>query len=76
MGREPDDWKPMPSIGSGVREIRIRDSSGAFRLVYLARFARAVFVLHCFQKKTPKTGRSDLALARQRYHDLLKELRQ
>ena len=48
-GREPDDWKPMNSIGPGVREIRIRDSAGAFRVLYVAKFEDAVHVPHCFQ---------------------------
>ncbi len=74
QGQEPDDWKPMPNIGSGVREIRIRDSAGAFRVVYVAKFEDAVYVLHCFQKKTPKTSKPDLELAESRYRDLLKEL--
>lgn len=52
----------MPSIGQGVREIRIWDEAGTFRVVYIARFAEAIFVLHCFQKKTDKTARTDLAL--------------
>lgn len=73
-GQEPDDWKPMPTIGPGVREIRIRDASGAFRILYVAKFADAVYVLHCFQKKTQKTSKPDLALAESRYRDLLKEL--
>lgn len=73
-GQEPDDWKPMPTIGSGVREIRIRDAAGAFRVVYVAKFADAIYVLHCFQKKTQKTSQSDLDLANSRYRDLLKEL--
>ena len=72
-GLEPDDWKPMPTIGQGVREIRIRDIAGAFRVVYVAKFADAVYVLHCFQKKTPKTSRTDLDLAASRYRDLMKE---
>ena len=73
-GREPDDWKPMSAIGQGVQEIRIRDTSGAFRVLYVAKFANAVYVLHCFQKKTEKTSKSDLDLARERYRDLMKEL--
>lgn len=56
-GREPDDWKPLSIVGRGVKEIRIRDASGAFRVVYLARLADAVYVLHCFQKKTEKPAR-------------------
>lgn len=73
-GREPDDWKPMSALGSGVREIRIRDSDGAFRVVYVARFADAVYVLHCFQKKTQKTARADIAVATTRYRALMREL--
>jgi phage-related protein len=73
-GRDPDDWKPMNSIGPGVKEIRIRDAAGAFRVLYLARFEDAVYVLHCFQKKTQKTRKADLDLANQRYRDLVKEL--
>lgn len=75
-GGEPDDWKPMPSIGRGVREIRIRDDSGAYRVIYVAKFADAVYVLHCFQKKTQKTSKADLDLAKKRYRDLEQELRQ
>ena len=68
-GRDPDDWKPMTSIGSGVREIRIRESNGAFRVIYVTTFDEAVFVLHCFRKTTQKTSREDLALAKRRYGD-------
>ena len=75
-GREPDDWKPMNAVGRGVREIRIRDAAGAFRVLYVAKFDDAVYVLHCFQKKTQKTNKADLDLAAQRYRDLLKELDQ
>ncbi|WP_460429912.1 type II toxin-antitoxin system RelE/ParE family toxin [Aquaspirillum soli] len=73
-GQEPDDWKPMNTIGQGVKEIRIRDASGAFRVIYIAKFAEAVYVLHCFQKKTAKTSKTDLDLATKRYRDLLQEL--
>ncbi|ROZ61429.1 type II toxin-antitoxin system RelE/ParE family toxin [Ramlibacter sp. WS9] len=75
-GLEPDDWKPMPTIGRGVREIRIQDAAGAFRVIYVAKFADAVYVLHCFQKKSQKTSKMDLELAARRYRDLMKELGQ
>jgi phage-related protein len=75
-GRDPDDWKPMNTVGQGVREIRIRDAAGAFRVLYVAKFEDAVYVLHCFQKKAQKTRKADLDLAGQRYRDLLKELGQ
>jgi phage-related protein len=74
QGRDPDDWKPMSTIGQGVREIRIRETDGAFRVIYVAKFEAAIYVLHCFQKKTQKTSREDIALATRRYKDLLKEL--
>ncbi|MGB8029543.1 MAG: type II toxin-antitoxin system RelE/ParE family toxin [Terracidiphilus sp.] len=74
QGLDPDDWKPMDTVGSGVREIRIRERSGAYRLIYVAKFADAVFVLHCFQKKTRKTASDDLALARWRFKELVREL--
>jgi phage-related protein len=73
-GQEPHDWKPMNTVGQGVKEIRIRDATGAFRIIYVAKFADAVYVLHCFQKKTAKTSKTDLDLAAKRYRDLLKEL--
>ena len=62
-GREPDDWKPMSAVGRGVKEIRIRDEAGAFRVLYLAKFADAVYVLHCFQKKTEKTSKAAVGTA-------------
>jgi len=73
-GRDPDDWKPMNTVGQGVKEIRIRDAAGAFRVIYVAKFADAVYVLHCFQKKTEKTNKTDLNMAASRYRDLLKEV--
>jgi len=69
LGLDPSDWKPMPSIGAGVREIRVR-AGGAFRVIYLAARPEGVYVLHCFQKKTPKTAPHDIDLARQRYQHI------
>ena len=66
-GVDPDDWKPMSAVGSGVREIRIRESSGAFRSIYLATQPEGIYVLHCFQKKTRKTSQQDLGLAERRF---------
>ena len=65
-GLEPSDWKPMNTIGRGAREIRIH-ALGEWRILYVATIAGAVYVLHCFQKKTTKTQHHDLELARQRY---------
>lgn len=72
-GREPDDWKPMNTVGQGVKEIRIPDEAGAFRVLYVAKFADAIYVLHCFQKKSGKTSKADLELASKRYRELMKE---
>jgi phage-related protein len=66
----------MSRIGSGVQEIRIRDAAGAYRVIYVAKFADAVYVLHCFKKKTQKTSKTDVDLAEKRYRDLTKELGQ
>jgi phage-related protein len=73
-GRDPDDWKPMSAVGQGVRELRIRHEEAAFRVIYVARLKDAIYVLHCFQKQTQKTRKSDLDLAARRYRDLVKEL--
>jgi phage-related protein len=73
-GREPGNWKPMPSVGLGVNEIRVRIGA-AFRVIYVAKFEDAVHVLHAFQKKSRKTAREDLDLARRRYRALLEERR-
>jgi phage-related protein len=61
----------MTAVGNGVHEIRLRDESGAFRLMHVAKFPEAVYVLHAFQKKTQKTARRDLALAKDRYQEVL-----
>ena len=63
----------MSSVGHGVQEIRVRDASGAFRVVYVAKLAHAVYVLHCFQKKSGKTSKADLDLATKRFRELMKE---
>jgi phage-related protein len=70
-GLDPDDWKPMSGIGAGVKEIRVRAADGAWRTIYVARFADAVYVLHSFQKKTQKTAHADIELARTRIRELL-----
>ena len=74
QGYQADDWKPMQTVGAGAQEIRIRDAAGAFRVIYVAKFADAVYVLHCFRKTTQKTSKADLALAARRYRELTKEL--
>lgn len=65
----------MNTVGHGVKEIRVREANGAYRVIYVAKFEDAIYVLHCFQKKTQKTSKTDLDLASKRYRDLLEELR-
>ena len=67
-GKQPDDFKTMPSIGKGVEEIRVRDD--IYRIIYTARIADAVYVLHVFQKKTRTTSKHDIEIAKQRYTEL------
>jgi phage-related protein len=69
-GIEPSDWKPMKTVGPGVREIRIRDEGGAFRIIYVASIGEMVFVLHAFQKKSQQTAKRDLDLAIQRFRKI------
>ena len=71
-GKEPDDWKSIPTVGVGVNEIRVRDDSGAYRVLYVAKFEEAVYVLHAFEKRSHKTSRADIDLAKSRYAGLLK----
>lgn len=70
-GLMPDDFKSMPAIGKGVQEIRVRDESGAYRVIYTAKLANAVYVLHAFQKKSERAAALDLQLARQRWLKLI-----
>jgi phage-related protein len=67
VGREPADFRPLPSVGPGACEIRVQDEAGAFRVIYVAKFEHAVYVLHAFQKKTRKTSKADIELAAKRY---------
>jgi len=72
-GLQPDDFKPMPTIGRGVEEIRIRDDAGNFRVIYTARFADAVLVLHAFQKKAQRTSQRDIEMAKARFREMMKD---
>jgi phage-related protein len=69
LGRDPDDWKPMKTVGAGVREIRVRERSGAYRVIYLATLPDRVLVLHAFQKKAQATPQKDLDLATRRLRE-------
>jgi phage-related protein len=68
---QPDDFKPMPTIGRGIEEIRIRDDSGFYRVLYTARFTDAVFVLHAFEKKTQRTSKRDIEIAKTRFREMM-----
>jgi phage-related protein len=70
-GLDPSDWKPMPSVGPGVEEIRIRTRL-EHRVVYVAKFEEGIYVLHAFEKKTRRTARADVDLARSRLRDALR----
>lgn len=72
-GGEPRDWKPFNTVGPGVIEIRVREEGGAYRVMTIAKFTEAVYVLHCFQKKTEQTSKKDIQLTRERYKSLLQE---
>ena len=69
MGRDPEDRRPISTVGPGAREIRVRDESGAFRVLYAATLGSAIYVLHAFQKKTRATARREIELARRRYKE-------
>jgi phage-related protein len=71
-GLQPTDWKPMTTIGLGVQEIRIH-SENEYRVIYVAKFAEAIYVLHAFQKKTQTTAPRDIAMATRRYRALANE---
>ena len=69
----PDDWRPFPGVGPGVNEIRIDSSDGWFRVMYVAKFEEAIYVLHSFQKSTRKTARNDVEIAKTRYRAVIAE---
>lgn len=71
LGLQPNDWKPMPSIGQGVLEMRIHTGM-EHRVIYVARFSEAVYVLHAFAKRTKKTQRRDLETSRRRLEQLVR----
>jgi len=70
-GDEPANWKPMPEIGAGVKEIRVKVSGNIYRTIYIATFPETVYVLHVFQKKSQKTSQQDKALAKRRLREVL-----
>ena len=75
-GLQPSDWKPVNTVGAGAVEIRIKDAVGIYRVIYVARFEEAIYVLHAFQKKTRKTRQTDIELAKARYKALAERRKQ
>jgi phage-related protein len=71
-GKQPSHFKPMPTVGKGVEELRVWDDSGTFRVMYVARLREAVYVLHAFQKKTRSTSKQDIEVATHRYAELMR----
>ena len=72
-GLESDNWKPFDDVGAGTKEIRIRNAAGAYRVMYVAKFEEAIYVLHCFQKKTKTTTKHDKNIAEARYRTVVRE---
>ena len=70
-GQQPDDFNPMPSIGKGVEEIRVRDDTGAYRIIYTVRLSDRVVVLHPFMKKSQATSKRDIDVAKRRFNELM-----
>ena len=71
-GEQPDDFKSMPLIGKGAEEIRLWDDTGTYRVIYTARIADSIYVLHAFQKKTQSTTKRDIDIAKERYTQLMR----
>ena len=70
-GLDPDDWKSMHDLGAGVREIRVREEGNAYRSIYVAKMPEAIYILHCFQKKSQATRKTDLDVTRRRLAELM-----
>lgn len=69
IGEEPDDWKPMPSIGPGANEIRLQDANGWYRIFYVAKFLDAIYILGVITKKTNQTSQLDIDNAKAKYKE-------
>ena len=74
QGLEPNDWKAMTTMGTGVMEIRVHTRL-EHRVFYLAKFEKAIYVLHAFEKRTRRTPQSEIELARKRLADLTRRRR-
>lgn len=76
VGLEPDNWKAFDIVGPGTKEVRINIDDGWFRVMYVAKFTEAVYVLHCFKKKTASTSKQDKNITAIRYKAVLQERNQ
>jgi phage-related protein len=72
-GLDPSNWRPFSAVGAGTRKVRIKDVLGIYRVMYVAKFEEAVYVLHCFQMKTLTTSEHDKTIAEERYRAVLEE---
>ena len=75
IGEQPLSSRPMPSIGIRVYELKEQDERAWYRVIYLAKVGNRIHVLHCFEKKSAKTGKSDFAVARSRLKRVMARLR-
>ena len=71
---DPNDWKPMRSVAKSVREIRIQ-FQGQYRIIYIAKFTDAIYVLHAFEKKTQKTRQQDIEAAKRSFKEIQKRFK-
>ncbi len=74
-GLDPENWKPFQTVGHGVKEIRITTNKNAFRVMYVAKFAENIYILHALQKKTQKTSSKDIEIAKARYNAVINEVK-
>jgi phage-related protein len=74
-GLDPDNWKPFAAVGASTREIRINESNGIYRVMYVTKFMEAIYVLHCFQKQSQTTSLHDRNIAEARYRAMVNERR-
>lgn len=72
-GLEPDNWKPFDDVGVGTKETRIRDAAGIYRVMSIAKFEEAIYVLHCFRKKTETTTKQDKTIAEASYRAVVRK---
>ena len=73
IGLDPDDWRPFEEVGAGTKEIRINLDDGWYRVMYVAKFHDAIYVLHCFKKKTRVTSKQDKDMTISRYKEVIAE---